>query len=430
MGKSAPTPPKPPDPQDVARAQTSSNIGTAIANSFIGNADTTTPLGSVQYRQTGNERIKIDGKWYDIPTWDVTQRLSSDQQRILNLQEMAQQNLGQIAVQQSDKLGKHLGGFIDPNQLPDAVQQARNAPTLQRATNLTPELQMSIGDNDFSADRQRVEEAMYARLNPQLDRQRSAMESRLANQGVTQDSEAYRQAMDELNRGANDLRLQTVLAGGQEQSRLFGMDQAQGQFRNQATQQDIGNRLTAADHFNNVAQNQFGLRNQQDANQQTLRQQQLQEMTHLRNQPLNEVAQLMSGAQPTMPQFQAWNPGTVANTPVGQYHYQSAQLANQNYATQVGQQNAMMGGIFGLGSSALGALPLMFSDKRLKTDIKKVGKADNGLPIFSYRYKGDATPRIGFMAQDVAKKNPEAVAVHESGYLMVDNARAAQPVEA
>jgi GH24 family phage-related lysozyme (muramidase) len=50
-----------------------------------------------------------------------------------------------------------------------------------------------------------------------------------------------------------------------------------------------------------------------------------------------------------------------------------------------------------------------FSDERLKEDIKRVGETDDGLPIYSYRYKGDKKTQIGLIAQDVEKQKPEAV---------------------
>lgn len=61
----------------------------------------------------------------------------------------------------------------------------------------------------------------------------------------------------------------------------------------------------------------------------------------------------------------------------------------------------------GVGLAALAALA--FSDRRMKEDIQKVGKLANGLPVYLFRYKGDPTPRLGLMAQDVEKKIPEAV---------------------
>jgi hypothetical protein len=87
-------------------------------------------------------------------------------------------------------------------------------------------------------------------------------------------------------------------------------------------------------------------------------------------------------------------------------------------------------GSIGLGASGasaagggLGALFSLFSDRRLKKDIKKIGKMDrSGLPIYSFKYKGDDAPRIGVMAQDVEKKIPQAVTHHPSGYKMVNYA--------
>ena len=77
-------------------------------------------------------------------------------------------------------------------------------------------------------------------------------------------------------------------------------------------------------------------------------------------------------------------------------------------------------GILGLG---LQAAPLVFSDRRVKEDIKKIGEADNGLPIYQYRYKAGGPVHIGVMAQDVQKKSPAAVK-NVNGILAVDYARA------
>lgn len=59
------------------------------------------------------------------------------------------------------------------------------------------------------------------------------------------------------------------------------------------------------------------------------------------------------------------------------------------------------------------------SDIRLKTDIRRVGTASNGLPLYQFRYKGGATNYEGVMAQDVLQRYPEAVARLPNGYLGV-----------
>lgn len=60
-----------------------------------------------------------------------------------------------------------------------------------------------------------------------------------------------------------------------------------------------------------------------------------------------------------------------------------------------------------------------FSDRRLKTDIKKIGKTFDGQTIYSYKMHGDARTHIGLMAQDVEKKHPESVGL-AGGYKFVD----------
>lgn len=77
------------------------------------------------------------------------------------------------------------------------------------------------------------------------------------------------------------------------------------------------------------------------------------------------------------------------------------------------------GGLLGALGFGLQAAPLLFSDERLKEDIRKVGKTDDGLSVYTYRYKGLPTVHMGVMAQEVAKVKPEAV--HQvGGYLAVD----------
>jgi hypothetical protein len=111
---------------------------------------------------------------------------------------------------------------------------------------------------------------------------------------------------------------------------------------------------------------------------------------------------------------------------------QQAQAARmqalQNYAQLImgvggqGQTQTSTQGGGGL-MSALGlglqAAPLIFSDERLKTDIERVGKTDDGLGVYTYRYKGEPTVHMGVMAQEVQKKKPKAV--HKvKGLLAVD----------
>jgi hypothetical protein len=71
---------------------------------------------------------------------------------------------------------------------------------------------------------------------------------------------------------------------------------------------------------------------------------------------------------------------------------------------------------------------LGFSDERLKEDISEpIGSTFDGVPLRLWRYKGDPTPHIGPIAQELAQTRPDAVHEHPSGYLMVDYKAATEP---
>jgi hypothetical protein len=141
------------------------------------------------------------------------------------------------------------------------------------------------------------------------------------------------------------------------------------------------------------------------------RQQGYQEALTTYNSPINSISALMSGSQVSNPTF--------ANTPttnVAGADYIGA--SNNNYQAQVSQQNAMMGGLFGLGAAGL----KLFSDARLKKDVVPMGSRF-GLPWYGFRYVWEekSSPlNYGVMAQDLLELKPEAVSVDDSGYYMVD----------
>lgn len=211
------------------------------------------------------------------------------------------------------------------------------------------------GLGDPNIERQRVEDAIYARMNPQLDRGRAALETRLANQGITQGSEAYRTAIDENNRAANDARIAAILSGGQEQSRLFGLGLNQAQFQNQGQNQEFSqglanaqlNNATSAQAFNQaLAEAQFQNQANQAAISQALMERQI---------PLNEIIALMSGSQVQPPNFVNTAQTPVQGTDISGNIYANYQGAVNQYNQRIAQQNAMLGGLFGLGGTLGGA---------------------------------------------------------------------------
>lgn len=142
-----------------------------------------------------------------------------------------------------------------------------------------------------------------------------------------------------------------------------------------------------------------------------------------RNQPINEISALLSGSQVSQPNFQKTPTAGVAPTDV-------IGATNAQYQGEVGQYNAaqanqraMMSGLMGLGSTALGGW--MLSDRRTKEDIKKVGSLDDGTNLYKFRYKGDGEAKIGVMAQEVETTHPEAVA-DAGGVKIVNYSRLAE----
>lgn len=134
-----------------------------------------------------------------------------------------------------------------------------------------------------------------------------------------------------------------------------------------------------------------------------------------RNLPISDYTALNGMQSPAQQPINTPSPG-VSTTPVGQYVYDS-------YNQQVQQNAAKNQGLYGLAGTVGSAL--LMSDRRSKTDIRRVGKLDNGLPVYLYRYKGGVTPQIGLMAQDVEELHPGAVAM-VGGLRHVDYAQAVQ----
>lgn len=105
--------------------------------------------------------------------------------------------------------------------------------------------------------------------------------------------------------------------------------------------------------------------------------------------------------------------------------YDSAYEAKQ-YGHQA-QQNSL-NNLLSMGAT-IGAAALLASDKRLKENLKPVGKLDNGLKVYVGNYKKetglDTRPQLFLIAQEVEKKNPEAVE-EENGFLTVDYKKATE----
>lgn len=332
MGKRAPSAPPAPDPAATARAQAAANRETAITQFGLNAVNQVTPYGNLTYTQTGT--------WEDgTPRFTATQTLSPAEQEALDLSNRAQSLYGTAAV----------------NQL-GAVQERLSQP-----------FEFDPGAyGDTAMGRDAVERALMERLQPQLDRDRAAMETRLANQGIMLGSEAYRNAMGNYEQQVADQRLAIVGAAGQEENRMAA-----------------------------------------------LRQQRLQEQLALRSQPINEATGLLTGQMVGSPQFTNTPQTNVAPTDyLGAVQMQqAAQQAAFNQRSQ--NYQSQLSGLYGLGSAALGGWARSGfstpSDMRVKKNIRQVGALENGLPVYAFQYVWGGPTIIGLMAQDVEQVNPDAV---------------------
>jgi hypothetical protein len=200
----------------------------------------------------------------------------------------------------------------------------------------------------------------------------------------------------------------------------FSQDLAAGQFGNQAMNQAQNLDINRMQAMNQAQQQQFG-QNMQYANMMNqLRQQAIAEQQQRRGMSLNEMNALLTGQQVGMPQMPRFNASGIAETP------QLLNAANMQYQAGMDAFNAQQQGMANTmgGLSSLASTAFMFSDRRLKRRVKRVGThADLGVGIYEYEMAG--FPQRGVIAQEVAAVRPDLVKRHPSGYLMVDYGRVA-----
>lgn len=332
--------PEPPSPTETSAAQTGTNVATAIANTALGAVDQFTPDGSLTYSfgsPSGVSRDQFNADWYMQQNPDVAQNYVGDAWSHWNQH-------GRFEGRMPYEGYTPAPGANDPNayyswtdpstgqtyqiprvtatttlspqgeQLRDLNNETRtNMATVGRDASaflgdyLTerPELRTTYG-TDWSADRKRVEDAMLSRLQPQFARDRDALQTRLANQGITPGSEAWAREIEAFERSVNDARTGVVLAGGDEQSRLAGLDRDRAMFENTAT----------------IAG---------------------------RNQPLNEIIGLLSGTQVQTPSFGVAQPSQMPTTDV------AGNIWN-NYTARANKAKAepnLLGGLWNVATTAI-----------------------------------------------------------------------------
>lgn len=288
LGKNDSKPPPAPDPAATAQAQGSENRKAAIATARLNQINEVTPFGSLTYEPTGK---KVDG----IRQFQRTVELSPEQEKLLGLEQGINEQIYNLGSDQLGRIGEAISDPLSLENLPDR-------PTINDQT------------------RQRVEDALYdrmtSRLDPRFEQQQRSLENQLVNQGFSRGTEGYTQALEDFRRSEADAYQQalseSILAGGQEQSRLFGLG-------SQARQQALQEQLTA------------------------------------RNQPINELAGLLGQSSGvSVPQFSPAPTSQVAPAditgPTALQYQGQLNAFNQERA----DDRALMGSIFGLGGTALG----------------------------------------------------------------------------
>ena len=214
-----------------------------------------------------------------------------------------------------------------------------------------------------------------------------------------------RLASNQFNAGESGRNFGERFAG---EGQYFGQRQAGDQFGAQQQQQGFANQMA---NQNLLGQNdRFMAQQQANQFQQDTQRRGIstQEMMQQRQDPYNQLSQLLGFAgqvgNPSFGQTQQFGP--MAPNYMGQ--------ANQHFQQQ--RQNQFnWGGLLQGGAQAA----MMFSDRRMKRNIKKLGEFTKGISWYAFRYIGDAKKRIGFMADEVQKVLPQAV--HDvNGVLAVD----------
>ena len=415
-----------------------------------------TPFGTQSW---GTNSAVDPASGQTVTSWTQNNTLAPGLQSALDAQIGLQNDRSQLASGFMNRVANEYSKPFDYQSLPQMAQLnvpaslntslADYSPGLSTGFNFGgPQMSLNTADNPAlpkfdSSYRDTVANQLMQKMQPVHDYQQRQLETKLSNMGFRPGTEGYDRELNNMAQRQAAERYNALDTAGSEAQRLYNMqmgtaqqafnqDLGAGQFANQAQNQGYTQNLGAAQFQNQAlgqaaaldqsrmqAQNQavgqqFNM-NQSYANAQNqLRQQAIAEEMQRRGMSLNEMNALLSGQQVQMPNMPSFSQSGQAQTP------NILGATQMGYDAQLGAANAQ-NAAFGntLGSLAqLGSAAFMFSDRRLKSNIKRVATHAIGVGIYEYTMMG--MPQRGVIAQEVQAVRPDLVKRHASGYLMVN----------
>ena len=419
--------PAAPDYLGAATAQAQASEKATTAQNFANRPTINTPWGTQSW---GTDSTVDPATGQKVTSWTQNTTLAPGLQDALNSQIGLQNDRSALAGGFMDRVADEYSKPFDYAGLPQMAQVNKPASLQTSTTDYTPGLATSFNFGSplpqfDSSYRDTVANQLMQKMQPAHDYQQRQLETKLANMGFHPGTEGYNRELNNLAQRQSAERYNALDTAGNEAQRLYNMQMGtaqQGyqqnlgaaQFQNQALGQANALDLANMNAGNNAMAQQFGI-NQQYANAQNqLRQQAIAEEMQRRGMSLNEMNALLSGQQVAMPQMPTFNTAQRSETPnilgATQMGYDAALGATN-------AQNAAFGNLLGAGAQ-LGSAAFMFSDRRLKSNIKRVGTHAIGVGIYDYTMMG--TPQRGVIAQEVEAVRPDLVKRHASGYLMVN----------
>lgn len=398
MSKSAP---KAPDYEAAAQTQADSSAEVTNMQTWANRPNQTTPFGSTSWDPSAT----VDpATGQPVTQWNQNTTLNPESQRALDAQlglTADRSELGASLMPRAEsEFGTPMswdnfqqrGGSVDP----EAVQRGLSTDGLQNVSSADKyygDAEDAIygkfkvrADERFAQD----EEAMRARLYAQGLREGDASFDRETKRFMQDKNDAYEQGANSATIGAGAEAQRYLGMDASVRGQQFGERSAQGAFANQAAQQTFGQNVDASKY------------------ETQLRQQDITEELTKRGWSLNEINALISGQQVGMPSMPSFSNAQRAE---GVQSLQAAQLTGQSaldaFNAQQSGLNSAMGGAAQLGSTAM-----MFSDRRLKKDIKELWMGAKGLMLYAFRYvweDASAPVHHGYMADEVEKLYPHAV---------------------